>query len=287
MSLEKILKGTIKLAAVCLTAPATLAVASTLYADWGAWRWVTAAAALLLVEGALLLGWHLLDSQGKTATGGQRSLYAALVIVAYVVLWAIALAHNEGLAGIAFRATLGVLIAYSLAEAGILAGLRQDSAVLRDATRDRKVRRHQKQLAVKDAVASLDTEYAIKAQQRANWQAEQSKALELEHSSVMSSLRKPKEANTENGTRSFPYPIGQARDKRQDQRLTRKQQALDMIVAARKARPDLTQQELADLVGVSRQSISSYLRQLAGAGDGQKQQLSFVIDESSNGNGSH
>jgi hypothetical protein len=138
----KALKTLIKLSAVALTSPATVAIASSLYADTGIFRWVVAGAALVLVEGALLLGWQLLDSQGKTATTGQRGLYAALVVVAYVVLWAIALAHGEGLAGIAFRATLGVLIAYSLAEAGILAGLRQDRAVLQDATRDRKVRRH-------------------------------------------------------------------------------------------------------------------------------------------------
>lgn len=264
MNAERILKAVIKLAAVCLTAPATLAVASTLYADWGLWRWVTAGAALVLVEGALLLGWQLLDSQGKTATEGQRTLYAALVVVAYCVLWAIALAHGEGLAGIAFRATLGVLIAYSLAEAGIMAGLRQDRAILQDATRDRKVRRHQKRLAVRDAIAALDMEYILRDKERVNVMQEQTARLDNQHRAAMSTIKQGRDAIIE----GFPFPVEQARGIRDNKRATRKQRALDMILAARKAKPDMTQNELAALAGVSRQTIGSWLAELEQDGTG-------------------
>lgn len=287
MNAEKILKWLIKIAAVCLTAPATLAVASQLYADWGLWRWVTAGAALVLVEGALLLGWQLLDSQGKTATGGQRGLYAALVVVAYFVLWAIAYAHGEGLAGIAFRATLGVLIVYSLMEAGILAGLRQDRAVLQDANRDRKVRRYQKRLAVKDAIAALDIEYALKDKQRAYFSDEQCKAMELGHKATMSTIKLGEsaiiEAPKHSGANGYPMPILQARTIRDDKRLTRKQQNLNTITAARRANPGITQAELADMCEVSRQTISSYLAELRD--NGSERQLTFM--EGSNGNGAH
>lgn len=266
MNIETVFKWLIKGAAVCLTAPATLAVASTLYSDFGIWSNVTAVSALVLVEGALLLGWHLLDTQGKAATSGQRGLYAALVVVAYVVLWAVALAHGEGLVGIAFRGTLGVLIVYSLAEAGILAGLRQDSAVRRDVSNDRKVRKHQRKLAVNDAIEQLDTEYAIKAKQRVNYATEQGKALELEHSAVMSSLRKPKEPARDASIEAFPYPIERARQRKSSKRLARKEEGLQRIFTAQAANPGITHEDLARIVGVSRQTIGKWLADTNGNG---------------------
>ncbi len=286
MNTEKILRAAIKLAAVCLTAPATLAVASSLYSEMGLFRWVVAGACLVLVEGALLLGWQLLDTQGKTATSGQRGLYAALVVVSYVVLWLVALAHGEGLAGIAFRSTLGVLIVYSLAEAGILANLKQDRDVLRDATRDRKVRRHQKRLAVKDAIASLDVEYSLKDKQRVYFSDEQCKAMELGHKAAMSNIKssedaiilKPKHSDG-NG---YPMPASQLLTIRDDKRATQKQQGLVTIAAARRANPDITQQALADMVGVSRQTVGKWLTELQ-SDNSNKQQLSFLT--ATNGNG--
>jgi hypothetical protein len=60
---------------------------------------VVSIAALILVEGCLLLGWEMLDQQGKNATLAQRWLYAALAWVAYFSLFVIVLNHNEGFAG--------------------------------------------------------------------------------------------------------------------------------------------------------------------------------------------
>jgi hypothetical protein len=51
-------------------------------------------------------------------------VYAALTVIAYGVLWAVALAHSEGLAGIAFRLTLGVLVGYSVVEAVVRVGIK-------------------------------------------------------------------------------------------------------------------------------------------------------------------
>jgi hypothetical protein len=187
--MEKILRILIKIAAVTLTAPATISVASTLYMDTGLFRWIVAIACLMLVEGALLLGWQLLDERGKSATTGQRGLYASLVIVAYVVLWLVALAHGEGLAGIAFRSTLGVLIVYSLAEAGILAGLRQEAAVLKDFSRDGKVKRHAKKLGITASIADLDAEHQIRAKHREYQIQEQYAHLEDYHNRAMQDIK--------------------------------------------------------------------------------------------------
>ena len=149
MNLEKLLRSAIKIAAVALTAPATWAVAGNLY-DSPIQRVIVQLAALVLVEAALLLGWHMLDNS-SSATSAQRMLYAVLTVTAYGVLWTVAIAHGEGLAGIGFRATLGVLIGYSVIESGLLAGVKLRQQADRDITRHRAVKRHRRKLAIDDA----------------------------------------------------------------------------------------------------------------------------------------
>src|SRR5687768_6981150 len=92
----KALKLLIKLSAVALTSPATVAVASSLYSNDPITKIVVSIAALVLIEGCLLLGWEMLDREGKNATVTQRWLYAGLAWVAYFSLFGIAIYHNEG-----------------------------------------------------------------------------------------------------------------------------------------------------------------------------------------------
>jgi hypothetical protein len=108
----KTLKTLIKVAAVALTSPATISVAGSLYPADPILRPVVSVAALILVEGCLLLGWEMLDQQGKNATMIQRWLYAGLAWVAYFSLFVIALNHNEGMAGLTFRLTFGMMLVY-------------------------------------------------------------------------------------------------------------------------------------------------------------------------------
>jgi hypothetical protein len=82
--LEKLLRLLIKGAAVALTAPATWAVAGRLYTGWFQ-SLIVQVAALVLVEGALLLGWHLLDADAGETTL-QRGVYAGITLIAYGVL---------------------------------------------------------------------------------------------------------------------------------------------------------------------------------------------------------
>ena len=144
----------IKGAAVVFTAPATIIVASGLYSD-PILKILAAAAGLVLVEGVLLLGWQQLDSN-KQATEAQRALSASLAIVAYFVLWAVAIAHGEGILGIAFRATLGVALAASIAESGILANVSLRRKVERDISQDRKVRKYRHVAEVHIAKKRID-----------------------------------------------------------------------------------------------------------------------------------
>jgi hypothetical protein len=165
--LEKILRYGIKIAAVMLTAPATIEVAGSLYPDALVYRLIVQCAGLVLVEGALLLGWHMLDTESK-ATTGQRTLYASLAGVAYFVLWVIAWFHGEGIVGVAFRLTLGVLLAYSVSESGLMANISFKRQVDRDITKHWKVKRHRQAAEVKIAKLEVD-----------HWQALEVKRLTL------------------------------------------------------------------------------------------------------------
>ena len=152
----KLLKTLIKLAAVALTSPATVAVAGSLYPDYPITRTVVSAVALILVEGCLLLGWQMLDNQGKHATMAQRWLYAGLAWVAYVALFGIALYHNEGAAGLAFRLTLGVMLLYASFEAGLLASVKEQKQAEEDILKDWRVKRYARKLARQSAMDDLD-----------------------------------------------------------------------------------------------------------------------------------
>jgi hypothetical protein len=152
----KTLKALIKLAAVALTSPATVAVAGSLYPTQPLTRIVVSISVLILVEGCLLLGWQMLDQHGKNAMMTQRWLYAGLMWVAYLSLFGIALYHNEGGAGVAFRATLGVMLMYASIEAGLLAKMKRNRQADRDIQKDWRVKRYARKLARQQAMADLD-----------------------------------------------------------------------------------------------------------------------------------
>ena len=152
----KTLKTLIKLAAVALTSPATFAVAGSLYSTQPITKTIVSVSALILVEGCLLLGWQMLDQHGKNATMTQRWLYAGLMWVAYLSLFGIALYHNEGSAGFAFRATLGVMLLYTSIETGLLAEMKRNRQADRGIKRDWRVKRYARKLARKQTMADLD-----------------------------------------------------------------------------------------------------------------------------------
>lgn len=156
--MEKILKALIKIAAVALTIPATLQMSGSLYPHDPALRLMVQAAGVVLIEGAMLLGWHGLDASDGKARPAQLWLYAALVAVAYLGLNGIAILHGEGLTGLIFRATLGVLIVYSIVDSGILTSVRLTQAADRSIRSTARVRRHARACAQAVAIAEQDLE---------------------------------------------------------------------------------------------------------------------------------
>jgi hypothetical protein len=262
----KTLKTLIKLSAVALTSPATVAVASSLYPDNSIVRWIVSTAALILIEGCLLLGWEMLDQQGKSATMPQRWLYAALAWVAYFSLFVIALNHNEGIAGLTFRLTLGVMLVYASVEAGLMAGVRREGQADRDIFNDWQVKRYARKLAVKSAMADLESTSRMRQ-------------LDREATEKLYSLQKSRETERriqgiESGNLDSPKVVEKAKstnfgsllDKATQSRQLSKRQALDKTLQILSTNPTINPSEIADKIGKSRQTVYDYLNELETVG---------------------
>ena len=263
----KTLKTLIKLAAVALTSPATVSVASNLYPTDPVLRIVVSIAALILVEGCLLLGWEMLDQQGKNATTIQRWLYAGLAWVAYFSLFVIALNHNEGAAGLTFRLTLGVMLIYASVEAGLLAGIKREGQADRDIFTDWQVRRYARKLARKSAMADLDSTSRMRQIDREageklySLQKEQETEQRIQEIKSGASLDMPPLVDTVKTTVSTGSLDGFNR-----KRELSKRHALDRTLQILADNPTANPSEIAVQIGKSRQTVYDYFDELEAAG---------------------
>jgi predicted Rossmann fold nucleotide-binding protein DprA/Smf involved in DNA uptake len=212
-------------------------------------------AALVLVEGALLLGWYMLDNSTR-ATALQRSLYATLTVTAYGVLWAVAIAHGEGLAGIGFRATLGVLIAYSVIESGLLAGIKLRQQADRDITRHRAVKRHRRKLAIDDAKAADVVHFDIKSAHRDMETAIARRVIELDKQRQLADL------TAERANQYKPVRIEDAQKSRTMRQRSSKQAAVDKTLDILKDDPHASIRTIANAIDRAPSTVSNYLREL-------------------------
>ena len=251
----KALKTLIKLAAVMLTSPATVAVASNLYSA-PITRVVVSAAALILVEGCLLLGWQMLDQHGKNATMVQRWLYAGLMWVAYFSLFGIALYHREGTSGFAFRATLGVMLVYASIEAGLLAEVKRNQQADNDIQKDRRVKRYARKLARRGAMADLDLDARLQ-------QLDRSKKEKLYTLQVERDTKNEIQLVKSNGRKTIEMAkLDTSLDRANQKRKLTKQQALDKTLQILTANPDASPTKIAGYIGRSRQTVYDYLKEL-------------------------
>jgi hypothetical protein len=259
----KTLKTLIKLSAVALTSPATVAVASSLYPDNPIVRTIVSIAALILIEGCLLLGWEMLDQQGKSATMAQRWLYAGLAWVAYFSLFVIALNHNEGIAGLTFRLTLGVMLVYASVEAGLMAGVRREGQADRDIFTDWQVKRYARKLAVKSAMADLESTSRMRQLDREAaeklYNLQKSRETETRIRDIQSDSRKVVEmAKSTHSASSL--------DKATRRRALSKRQALDKTLQILSDNPTANPSDIATQIGKSRQTVYDYFDELESVG---------------------
>ena len=96
----------------------------------------------------------------------QRWLYAGLVWVAYFSLFGIALYHDEGIAGLSFRLTLGVMLIYASTEAGLLVSVKTQKQAERDISKDWHVKRYARKLSRLSAMADLDLTMKMRQMER-------------------------------------------------------------------------------------------------------------------------
>ncbi len=269
----KALKTLIKLAAVMLTSPATVAVASSLYPDHPITKVAVSLASLILIEGCLLLGWQMLDQHGKNATMIQRWLYAGLMWVAYLSLFGIALYHNEGGAGVAFRATLGVMLLYTSIEAGLLAEMKRNHKADRDIRKDWRVKRYARRLARQKAMDDLDLDTRMRQLDRN--MKERLYTLQVERDTR-------RQIQVVKANDQIPVEMAKldtSLDRANQKRKLTKQQALDRTLQILTENPDTTPSEIAGLIGRSRQTVYDYLHELEGSNLIQRNGHSIVIRE--------
>ena len=256
VSLEKTLRTSIKIAGVVLTAPATLRVAARPYQDAPLLGAIIALSALVLVEGAMLLGWHLLDTKTRAAPQA-RTLYATTAIVGYFALWAIAYGNNEGLTGIAFRLTLGVAIAFSVVESGVLAGVRLRNRMYKQIPSEvfpsRRVRR--------DYIRKVEvSERRLNDRRVGNRERQESERLSGVHKGAIRDIRREhREPSTTEGNGNLSYPVEVARGHRRQNARTRREEAIGRMADALRTQPDMGATELADVAGIARSTVYKYI----------------------------
>jgi len=263
----KTLKTLIKLAAVALTSPATVSVASSLYSTDPVLRIVVSIAALILVEGCLLLGWEMLDRHGNASTMTQRCLYAGLAWVAYFSLFVIALNHNEGVSGLTFRLTLGVMLIYASIEAGLLAGIKREGQADRDIFTDWQVKRYARKLARKSAMADLDSTTRMRQIDREIGENLYNLQKQRETEQRIRDMQTGSASDSSNlvGTAKPDVPTHSLASINRKRQLS-KQQALDGTLQILSENPTAKPSEIASQIGKSRQTVYGYFDELEAAG---------------------
>jgi hypothetical protein len=261
----KMLKLLIKLAAVALTSPATISVASSLYPNVPIVRTVVSVAALILVEGCLLLGWQTLDQQGKQAAVTQRWLYAGLMWIAYLSLFGIALYHNEGLAGLMFRLTLSVVLVYTPVEAGLLASIRTEDQADRDIFKDWHVKRYARKLARRSAMADLDLTFTMRQLDRQAQEKVYTLHKERQTQQQVRDVKSAHVSSNPNGVEKAKFDSASL-DQANTKRKLSKRAAMDRTLRILTDDPTINLTDIARKIGRSRQTVYDYLDELETAG---------------------
>jgi len=286
---DQTVRKAIKIAAVVFTSPATVEVAGGLYPAWPWYaRLPIQMAGLVLIEGALLLGWHQLDNNDR-AEPEERWLYTAITALAYAALLYISVLH-EGWQGWVFRLTLAAVIGYSVVESGIVASIADKRRADRNADSSRQVKRERRKLERETRKLELQSEHKLlrlEVQLRERARADElqkeyerySKKLQKEHRQQLQVLEAGESSQSRQGTllRGNPrYPVERLNS---EKRLTREQR-LEQLLEYANSNPELPPSEIVEWArgqfGVAESTAWSYWSEL-------KSELAPALH--SNGNG--
>lgn len=159
-NIQKVLDWGVKLASIAITAPATWIVATELFADVESsfLLFLMRFAAVFLIEGVLLSNWLLLEFD-KGAAPEVKARYAITALVMYAALAVIGFRH-EGPTGIVFRVALLAALIGSGWDTYVYTWQRATANIDRSAQNARKVRRHARKLAIKEAITRREAEHS-------------------------------------------------------------------------------------------------------------------------------
>lgn len=291
-TIYKFLQIAVKLCSVVITAPVTIITAGQVFADVPAlYRVLVQISAVVLVETTFIASWLALeyDKQAPTAVKVRHALTS---LGLYIGLTGLAIfVHGEGLiAGLLFRFAMLAALLGSIYDSGVYIVLKGQEKTDKSARNDWLVKWHARNLAVKDAWADLDVEHELNGKRRVKYQEEKEKQIDNEHKAAMSTIADQKRATTERAAHSFPMPIEQTRNIGQSKKATKKARALPVILTAQKANPTMTQEELAALAGVSRQTVGKWLAEVErnesadnGNGNGKPKYTAWDVVTGNNG----
>lgn len=157
--IQKTLDWGVKLASLAVTGPATWNVSGILFHNVNNPLLLPLMqfAAVFLVEGVLLSNWLLLEFD-KNATPEIKVRYGVTALVMYAALLVIAW-ENEGPAGIVFRLALLAALVGSGWDTYVYTWQRMTASVDRSAENSGKVKRHARNLAIKEAMMRREAEH--------------------------------------------------------------------------------------------------------------------------------
>ena len=154
---QKIIDILMKLAGVIVTSVATWSVAQNAFSYLSdPWLSLVCTGALMLVEGAFIASWMAIDTQHH-APPSLKMAWAATLVIVYVALLIVALAHGEGSAGWAFRFVLAVMIGRSIYEAGVYELVKRNRQEDRNIRSSYAIRRIERRNARQNAIFALQS----------------------------------------------------------------------------------------------------------------------------------
>jgi hypothetical protein len=159
--IQKTIDWGVKIASIAITGPATWIVAGQLFYDIQSpiLLFIMKLSAVFLVEGVLFSNWLLLEFDVK-ASPEIKARYAFTALIMYAVLAVIGFQH-EGFVGIVFRIALLLALIGSGWDTYVYTWERMTSRVDRSVSNARRVKRHARRLAIREALMARESDHRV------------------------------------------------------------------------------------------------------------------------------
>ncbi|NDJ35391.1 MAG: winged helix-turn-helix domain-containing protein [Chloroflexi bacterium] len=160
-NIQKAIDWGVKIASIAITGPATWIVATELFSDIQnpLLLFFMKFSAVFLIEGVLFSNWLLLEFD-KKASPEIKARYGLTALVMYAALAIIGFQH-EGAVGIVFRVALLAALIGSGWDTYVYTWEKATSKVDRSVENSRRVRRHARKLAIREALLRREAQHDV------------------------------------------------------------------------------------------------------------------------------